>query len=224
MGIESIAALSMAGGAAWASGLNLYATLLALGIMGSTGTATLPPDLAVLEHPLVMTAAGFMYCVEFFADKIPGFDSLWDALHTFVRIPAGAVLAAGAVGEVDPAVQFAALIVGGALAASTHAAKSSTRAVINTSPEPFTNWTASVTEDVVAITGLWAALTHPYLFLSLLVVFLLVLAWLLPKIFRLLRSVFRRLVGLFKRGPATASQPSSEMPQASVDSDAGGGR
>lgn len=193
MGVELTASLALAAGAAWASGINLYAALLMFGILGTTGTLTLPPDLQILTNPLVITAAGFMYMVEFFADKTPGVDSAWDVMHTFVRIPAGAVLAAAAVGELDPAVQVAAFIVGGGLAASSHVAKTSSRAVINTSPEPVSNWTASVSEDLLVFGGLWTALHHPAVFLVLLGLFLLILAWVLPKLFRVLRELGRRV-------------------------------
>ena len=207
MGPETTATLAIAAGAAWASGINLYAAMLMFGILGSTGSLNLPPDLEILANPLVITAAGFMYMVEFFADKTPGVDSAWDVLHTFVRIPAGAVLAAGAVGELDPAIQMAAFVVGGGLAASSHVAKTSSRAVINTSPEPVSNWTASVSEDAIVIGGLWAALNHPLVFFGLLLVFLLILAWLLPKIFRLLKTIFARVRDFFRGAPADSAPP-----------------
>jgi len=130
--VASILALTM--GAAWASGINLYAAILMLGMMGATGNVDLPPGLEILTDPMVLFAAGSMYVVEFVADKIPGVDSTWDVLHTFVRIPAGAMLAAGAVGDVTPALALAAGIMGGGLAATTHITKAGTRALINTSP------------------------------------------------------------------------------------------
>ena len=207
MGPEITATVAIAAGAAWASGINLYAALLMFGILGTTGTLTLPPDLEILTNPLVITAAGFMYLVEFFADKTPGVDSAWDVIHTFVRIPAGAALAAGAVGELDAGVQMAAFIVGGGLAAGSHVAKTSSRAVINTSPEPVTNWSASVTEDLMVFGGLWAALNHPVVFLVLLLIFLLALAWLLPKIFRILKGIFRRIRDFFRGTPPDTDAP-----------------
>ena len=188
MDITQTIALTM--GVAWASGINLYAAILMLGYMGTTGNIDLPPDLQVLSDPMVMLAAGFMYCVEFFADKIPGVDTGWDAISTFIRIPAGAVLAAGAVGDVGTAAQLAAAIAGGTLAAGSHVTKAGTRVLINTSPEPVTNWFASVGEDVVVIAGLWTALYHPTLFIALLVVFILLMIWLLPKLWRGIKSVF----------------------------------
>lgn len=211
MGIELTSTVALAAGAAWASGINLYAALLMMGILGSTGSLVLPSDLEILTHPLVMTAAGFMYCVEFFADKTPGIDTGWDVLHTFIRIPAGATLAAAAVGDLDPALQLAAFIIGGGLAAGTHTAKAGSRAMINTSPEPVTNWSASVTEDIVVIGGLWTALHYPVVFLVFLVVFMLLLVWLLPKLFRALRSVFLK-VRSFIRGDEIDAESRAKVP------------
>ncbi len=195
MGIVEMIALSM--GAAWASGINLYAALATLGILGATGNIALPPELAILTNPLVIGAAGFMYCVEFFADKVPGVDTAWDSVHTFIRIPAGAVLAAGAVGELGVATEVAAAILGGSLAAATHGTKAGTRVLINASPEPFTNWGASITEDIAVIAGMWAALYHPVIFLILLVIFVALMIWLLPKIWRGIRKAFAWLIRLF---------------------------
>jgi len=189
--ITSILALTM--GAAWASGINLYAAILMLGMMGLTGNIDLPPGLEILQDPMVLFAAGAMYVVEFVADKIPGVDSTWDVLHTFVRIPAGAMLAAGAVGDVTPALALAAGIMGGGLAATTHVTKAGTRALINTSPEPFSNWTASIAEDIAVFGGLWAALNHPTLFVVFMILFILLMIWLLPKLWRGIKTVFRKL-------------------------------
>ena len=189
--------LSATLGVAWASGINLYAALLVLGLLGATGSITLPEHLQLLSHPLVLVAAGFMYLVEFIADKIPGVDSGWDAIHTFIRIPAGAVLAAGMVGSVDPAVSLAAAVVGGGLAAGSHATKAGTRVLINTSPEPFSNWTASVSEDALTVGGVLLALNHPWLFLGLLLIFILLMIWLLPKIWRGVKGMFRFIGRLF---------------------------
>ncbi|PJA31394.1 MAG: DUF4126 domain-containing protein [Zetaproteobacteria bacterium CG_4_9_14_3_um_filter_53_7] len=206
--IAAILALSM--GAAWASGINLYATILVLGFMGSTGNMELPPGLEILADPLVLFAAGVMYCVEFFADKIPGVDTGWDMMHTFVRIPAGAMMAAGAVGQVDPVVGLAAAILGGGIAATSHAAKAGSRVIINTSPEPFTNWTASVAEDVAVVAGLWTALNHPTLFVVLLVLFVILVIWMLPKIWRGIKALYRRLRRFF-----TGKEP-AEVQAASI--------
>lgn len=198
--ITQTLALSM--GAAWASGLNLYATLLALGILAQTGNLQLPPDLQILANPLVIGAAGFMYLVEFVADKTPGVDTGWDSLHTFIRIPAGAMLASGAIGDLNPAVELAAAIVGGGIAAGTHATKMSTRMLINTSPEPFSNWTASVAEDMAVFAGIWASLHHPWLFLGLLLAFIVLMIWLLPRLWAAIRGVFAWLGRKFGGTPA----------------------
>ncbi len=220
MGITETIALSM--GAAWASGINLYATLLVLGYMGATGYVDLPPDLQILTDPLVMIAAGFMYAVEFFADKTPGVDTGWDAIHTFIRIPAGALLAAGAVAHVGPAAQLAAAIVGGTLAAGTHATKAGSRVLINTSPEPFSNWLASVGEDVAVVVGLWTALQHPWLFLALLVAFVIFAIWLLPRLWRAIKWVFARLRALFggaRPPPLKTSWPTGDEGAPLLDAD-----
>lgn len=198
--IVKIIALTM--GAAWASGINLYAAILALGILGTTGNIVLPPDLQVLMNPLVIAAAACMYLVEFVTDKIPGIDTGWDTVHTFIRIPMGALLAAGAVGEMNPAVGVAAAILGGGLAAGAHAAKSGTRVIINASPEPFSNWIASLLEDFFVVAGIWTALTHPYVFLGFLLVFILLLIWMLPKIWRGIRALSVKIRQLFGSGEA----------------------
>ena len=220
MDLTQTIALTM--GIAWASGINLYAAVLMLGIMGATGHIVLPPGLEPLTHPLVIGAAGFMYCVEFFADKVPGVDNSWDALHSFVRIPAGAVLAAMAVGPVSMEAQIAAALIGGSLAAATHATKAGGRILINTSPEPFSNWTVSIGEDIAVIAGLWAALNYPWAFIALLVLFVLAMIWLLPKIWRGVRAVFRtigRWLGIGDKSAdaavAAAPGPAEALPASS---------
>lgn len=213
--IASIIALTM--GTAWAAGVNLYAAILVLGILGNTGNIHLPPDLQILMDPMVIGAAGVMYAVEFFADKIPGVDNGWDALHTFIRIPAGALLAAGAVGEMNPALALAAAILGGGVTAGTHALKAGTRVMINTSPEPFSNIAVSVTEDLVVIFGLWTALQHPWFFIILLVVFLLFLVWALPKIWKAIKAIISRIAEFFKGGKAPGDTSQSMAKQKKLD-------
>jgi hypothetical protein len=195
--IASIIALTM--GVAWASGINLYAAIAMLGILGVTENIVLPPGLQVLTHPAVIIAAVFMYFIEFAADKMPGVDTGWDGIHTFIRIPAGAILAAGAVGDVNPAISLAAAIIGGGMAAGAHITKAGTRVIINTSPEPVSNWTASITEDIAVIGGLWAALYHPWVFLGFLVLFIIIMAWALPRIWRGIKKIFEVIVNFFKR-------------------------
>lgn len=211
MGPVETIALTM--GIGWASGINLYAAVCMLGLLSATGHLTLPPDLALLSDPLVITVAGLMYVVEFFADKIPGVDTGWDLIHTFIRIPAGAVLAAGAVGELSPAAELAAGLAGGTLAAGSHATKTSLRALINVSPEPFSNWAASISEDLLVIGGLWAALQHPILFLIFLVLFVAGVVWLLPKLWRGLQRVFAwlrsKLGGAAPEIPAAPQGPAA---------------
>jgi hypothetical protein len=195
---EIACTIALTMGVAWASGINLYAAILVLGLLGASGNMALPDNLMILTEPLVIGAAGLMYVVEFFADKVPGIDTSWDGLHTFIRIPAGALLAAGAVGEVNPALNLAAAIVGGGLAAATHATKAGTRVLINTSPEPVSNWVASLGEDFAVIGGLWVALHYPLVFTGLLILFILFMIWLLPRLWAAVKKVlgaFRRFLG-----------------------------
>ena len=198
-------------GLAWASGINLYATIAMLGLLGATGNLELPGGLEILQHPAVIMAACVMYVVEFFADKVPGVDTGWDAFHTFVRIPAGAVLAAEAIGDVHPAAEIAAAILGGGISATSHFTKAGSRVLINTSPEPFSNWAASLAEDLVVIGGLWVALNHPWVFLVLFVAFLALAVWLMPKLWRGIRRVFAAIARFFRgelgRGAPTPSTP-----------------
>ena len=176
--------------------------------MMNMGYVDLPPDLQIVGDPLVIAAAGFMYIVEFFADKIPGVDTGWDTLHTLVRIPAGALLAAGAISELGVGAEIAAALVGGSLAAGTHFTNAGTRVLINTSPEPFSNWTASITEDIAVFVGLWAALQHPVLFLILLAIFIALMIWLLPKLFRSIKKITRFFINFFssKKEPEPTSK------------------
>ena len=193
--MDALSQLALAGGLAWASGIRLYVTILVVGLLGRYGYLHLPEPLLVLQHTWVLAAAGVMTAGEFLADKVPAFDSIWDALHTFIRIPAGAFLAWGAMGDATPAAQMAVAIVGGMITSGTHLAKSGSRAAINTSPEPFTNWTASASEDGLVLGGLWLAIAHPLAFLVALVLFLGLVAWLLPKLFRFAARMLRRLRG-----------------------------
>lgn len=196
---QLVTVIAMSMGVAWASGINLYAAILMLGVMAATGNVELPPELQVLADPMVIGAAGFMYCVEFFADKIPGVDSGWDAIHTFIRVPAGAILAAGTVGDMSLAAGITAGILGGGMALTSHSVKAGSRVLINTSPEPVTNWTASIAEDIAVFTGLWTALNYPTFFVILLVVFIILAIWLLPKLWKGIKSVFK-VIGHFFSG------------------------
>ncbi|MFS0754509.1 DUF4126 domain-containing protein [Noviherbaspirillum sp. 1P10PC] len=190
--VETLSATALAGGLSWASGLRLYMTLFMAGAMARAGWLELPSALQVLESPWVLGVTGVLLAVEFLADKIPGVDSAWDAIQTFIRIPAGAILSVAALGQMDPAWTTIAALLGGTLAASAHFTKAGSRALINTSPEPFSNWAASFSEEAVVATGLWAAFFHPWLWFVLLALFLVLTIWLLPKLWRGMRWLFRK--------------------------------
>ncbi len=197
---DTLAALAVALGASWASGLNPYAAVLVMGGAQTLGLVSLPHDLQVLGSPWVLASAAVLFALNFLADKIPLVDSLNDVLHTFVRIPAGALLAFGAADQLGPEVATIAGLLGGTLAAGSHIAKTGTRALINTSPEPFSNIAASFAEDSLVIGGLVLALAHPITFLCLLALFVGTLIWLLPKLVRLALMPFRR-VARWRRAP-----------------------
>ncbi len=203
--VDTMQLVALAAALGWASGLRLYAVLFIVGALGYLGWVDLPAGLRALMHPMVLAASGFMCFVEFFADKIPGVDSLWDIVHTFIRVPAGAALAAGVFGDSSTASMLAAGIVGGTLAAGSHLAKAGGRALINTSPEPFSNWTASFSEDLAVGTLLWLAFAHPVAALVILAVLILLTIWLIPKVWRMLRAIAARITGWF-------SQPSAGNP------------
>jgi hypothetical protein len=194
---ELVNTIALTMGSAWASGINLYATILVLSYAAYTGHIGLPEELMFLADPMIIGVAAIMYCVEFMADKTPVVDSGWDSIHTFIRIPAGAYLAMSAMGDTTMAMEFAAALAGGGMATATHMTKASSRIIINTSPEPFTNWGASITEDIVVIAGLWTALNHPSVFVVCLVIFLLLLIWLLPKILSGIKKFVIKIKSLF---------------------------
>ncbi|APA86978.1 DUF4126 domain-containing protein [Paraburkholderia sprentiae WSM5005] len=184
--------LSLAAGLSWGSGLRLYLTVLLAGAFERLGLIHLPDTLSALSSPWVIGAAAVLTLAEFFADKIPAFDSLWDAIHTFIRIPAGAVLAAGALGHAaDPALLTVAALAGGTLAGTAHLAKAGTRALINLSPEPVSNLVTSTAEDGLVFGGVLLALFVPLVFLVLMVGFLLLAAWALPRLWRGVQGGFR---------------------------------
>jgi len=189
--MDLAALLALAMGLGWASGVRLYTTLFVVGLAGKLGWIVLPPGLHLLEHHWVLGAAGLMLVAEFFADKIPLLDSVWDTVHTFIRIPAGAALAAMVFGGQGVEWQTAMAIMGGTLAAGTHFTKAGTRAIINASPEPFTNLAASFGEDVVVLTWLWLMFAHPWLMLALLVLLVALIIWLLPILWRNISGVIR---------------------------------
>jgi hypothetical protein len=189
--------LALAAALGWASGVRLYLVVLLTGLAGYFGWLPLPQGLQLLAHPVVIAASGFMVFVEFFADKIPGLDSIWDMVHTAIRIPAGAALAAGVFGADHTVMALVAALLGGGFAATAHAAKATTRAAINTSPEPFTNVGASLVEDGMVPAGLWLAVAHPLVFGVFFIAVLVLSVWLIRKSWRFLRSLFSRVARIF---------------------------
>ena len=179
-------------GSAWLSGINLYAAVLTMGLLQHFNLAHLPGDLNGLSEWWVIILAGALYLVEFIADKIPAVDSAWDAIHTFIRIPAGAILAASAFAHFDSKVRLAALLIGGGVALSSHGMKAATRVAVNASPEPFSNIALSLTEDVVAFGSAVMMVFHPVVILTVVGIAVLFAIWLIPKILRALRRLFQR--------------------------------
>jgi hypothetical protein len=191
--LQTLQTVALASLLAWASGIRLYLVVFAVGLAGYLDYIELPAGLKVLQHPWVIGAAGFLLLMEFLVDKVPGVDSLWDALHTFIRIPAGALLAAGATGDTLSALTVAAGLLGGTITAGTHFTKAGGRAIINASPEPFSNWAASFTEDAMVLAGIWFAYQYPIVFLAALAVFAALVIWLLPKLWWGVAAMLRRL-------------------------------
>ena len=197
--MEWFSTLSLALGTAWTSGINLYATVAVLGLLEKFGATKLPGGLDVLDNWWIIGVAGGLYLVEFFADKIPYVDSVWDVVHTFIRVPAGAVVAYAATNHMDASIYIPAALVGGGLALSSHGTKTALRVGANLSPEPVSNWVLSLSEDVVAFAGVFLAVFAPMAIASILVLFVLLFLWFLPKVFRRLRRMFKA-VGAFLRG------------------------
>ena len=200
--MDLLHSFALAAGLAWASGIRLYAAVFLAGLLGRLGYVHLPDGLALLQDDWVLGVSGVLMLGEFLADKVPAVDSAWDAFHTFVRIPAGLLLAWGVFKDSPPSMQFAAALVGGVITSGTHLTKAGSRALINTSPEPFSNWGASIAEDVSLLGGLYLIWQHPAVFLVLLLLFFAVAIRLLPKIFRGLRALWRKLTGGGRAAPA----------------------
>jgi hypothetical protein len=190
--VNTLSTLGIAMGSAWLSGINLYAAVLTMGLLQRFKLAHLPGDLSGLSEWWVIALSAVLYLVEFFADKIPAVDSIWDAIHTFIRIPAGAILAASAFAHFDPSVRLAALLIGGGVALSSHGAKAATRLAVNTSPEPFSNIIVSLAEDAVAFGATVLMAFHPVVILVVVCVFVVFAIWLVPKIYQALRRLFQR--------------------------------
>jgi hypothetical protein len=201
--MEWFSTLSLALGSAWTSGINLYATVTILGLLQKFGWAKLPGGLDVLDHWAIIGVAGFLYLVEFFADKIPYVDNVWDVVHTFIRVPAGVIVAYAATYQLDPGIYIPAALIGGGLAFSSHGTKAAVRAGANLSPEPVSNWILSVVEDVIAFVGTLLAVFAPILIAIVLVVFTIFFLWFFPKVVRGFRRVVRA-AGAFLRGESVA--------------------
>lgn len=199
-GMDTTHLFAVAAALGWASGLRLYAVVFLTGLAGWLGWVHLPPGLQVLQHPAVLGAAGVMGAVEFFADKVPGLDSLWDAVHTVIRIPAGAALAAGMFGGDSATWTTVAALMGGSLAATAHAAKATTRAAANTSPEPFSNLGLSLFGDALVPVMLWLSWAHPLAFFGLLAVAVLAMLAITVLLFKFLRALWRRLSNTYRPG------------------------
>ncbi|WP_418318516.1 DUF4126 domain-containing protein [Piscinibacter sakaiensis] len=203
--VDTTQLLAVAAALGWASGLRLYAVLFLTGAAGWLGWVELPQGLQLLQTPLLLGASGMMLFVEFFADKIPGLDSLWDLVHTLIRIPAGAALAAGAFGVDQGSMTAAAALLGGSLAATSHFSKATTRAAVNTSPEPFSNIGMSLLGDGAVPVMLWLSWEHPVWFFAALLLALLLMGWLLWTLGRFLRALLRRLAAVFGAAPSQAN-------------------
>lgn len=192
-GMDMAQLLALAAALGWASGLRLYAVVFMAGMAGWMGWLALPPGLAVLQHPALLIGSGFMLFVEFFADKIPGLDSLWDVVHSVIRVPAGAALAAGVFGADSATMGVAAGLLGGSLAATSFATKASTRAAVNTSPEPFSNIAVSLLEDGLVVGAMWLATQYPLIFGGVLTLVLIASICLLIVLMKFFRALLRRI-------------------------------
>ena len=204
--LDTAQLVALAGALGWASGIRLYLVVLLTGLAGFMGWVTLPQGLHLLANPAVLGASGFMVFIEFFADKIPGLDSLWDVVHSVIRIPAGAALAASVFSADSGAMALVAALLGGTLAATSFTAKATSRAAINTSPEPFTNVGASLVEDTLVPVGLWTAVTYPLVFIPVLLLVLALSVFLIYVCWRFLKQLFSRVARIFsgKADPGVA--------------------
>jgi len=205
--MEWFSTLSLALGSAWTSGINLYATVTVLGLVQKFGFAKLPGGLDALDNWWIIGVAAGLYGIEFFADKIPYLDSLWDVIHTFIRVPAGFIVAYAATNHLDPSIYITAALLGGGLAFSSHGTKAAIRGIANLSPEPFSNWALSVTEDVVAFTGVVLAVFAPVAIAVVLVIFVILFLWFAPRVVRAIGRLFSGLASLLRgEGIRTAAR------------------
>ncbi len=196
--MEWFSTLTLALGSAWTSGINLYATVTVLGLLQKFGATKLPGGLDALDNWWIIGVAGFLYLIEFFADKIPYVDSVWDVVHTFIRVPAGAVVAYAAVSDLDPTYSIPAALLGGGLAFSSHGTKAALRAGANLSPEPVSNWALSLVEDAIAFIGSILAVFAPVLIAIVLVLFAVFFVWFFPKVVRAMMRIFSAIAALFR--------------------------
>jgi Domain of unknown function (DUF4126) len=192
-GMNPIETLGLVLGAGFSSGLNLYATVATLGILERFGVIHLPTSLQILAHPAVLGIAVVLYLVEFFADKIPFVDTAWDAIHTFIRPPAAAFLAYSAAGAAPTDWRWAAALLAGGVALTSHGTKASARAAVNTTPEPLSNWALSFGEDVLAVWLTWMATAHPVATTVIVIALVALSAFLLFHLFRFARRALQRL-------------------------------
>ena len=204
--MEWFSTLSLALGSAWTSGINLYATVTVLGLLQKFGAAKLPGGLDVLDNWAIIGVAGGLYLIEFFADKIPYLDSVWDVVHTFIRVPAGVIVAYAATSQLDPGIYIPAALIGGGLAFSSHGTKAALRAGANISPEPVSNWVLSIVEDIIAFVGTLLAVFAPVIIAIVLVIFVFFFLWFFPKVIRRLRRAFHSTAAFF-RGEGLGSGP-----------------
>lgn len=195
--MDWFATISLALGSAWTSGINLYATVTVLGLFQKLGWVHLPGGLDALDNWWIIGIAGGLYAVEFVADKVPYVDSVWDVVHTFIRVPAGAIVAYSATANVDPSLHVVATLLGGGLALSSHGTKAALRATANLSPEPVSNWILSLVEDFIAFVGTLLAMFAPILIMIVLVIFTILFVWLFPKVFRAMRRLLSAIRALF---------------------------
>jgi hypothetical protein len=202
--MEWFSTLSLALGSAWTSGINLYATVSVLGLLQKFGATKLPGGLDVLDNWWIIGVAGGLYVVEFFADKIPYVDSVWDVVHTFIRVPAGAVVAYAATNQLDSSITIPAALVGGGLAFASHGTKAAARVGANFSPEPVSNWALSFIEDGVAMIGTILAVFAPFVIAGVLILFALFFLWFFPKVFRAIKRLFQAAAA-FLRGESFES-------------------
>src|SRR5687767_10841346 len=196
--MEWFSTLTLALGSAWTSGINLYATVTVLGLLQKFGSIKLPGGLDVLDNWWIIGVAGFLYAIEFVADKVPYVDSVWDVIHTFIRVPAGAVVAYAATNEMEASMMIIATLLGGGLALSSHGTKAALRAGANLSPEPVSNWTLSLVEDAIAFIGSLLAVFAPLVIAIVLILFAIFFFWFFPKVLRAFRRIFNAVAAFFR--------------------------